>query len=273
MKGILAILIAGLMVAAMIAPAMGTDTSANVNDALTVYTCDATLSTAPTAGSDGQVDFTLTATDDNGDDDIFAGSYWAEWTVDAVTRTTLLTDSTGVNGDLVLTFTGSDAVPYTTPEDTYMVDFYKDDGDSTRNAGDTKLSCTDTFTVGSYVGYEIDFSAVSYETVNVGVTTTVTGDGDMVTTGAPTIKNTGNKVMDVTISASDMTGVDTISKANLGAAVGALAELDLGAERTFNANIDPDNTANINYTLTAPTGSKPGVYSGTTTVTGIESLS
>lgn len=271
MKGILAILIAGLMVAAMIAPAMGTDTSAEVNDASTVYTCDATLSTAPTAGSDGQVDFTLTATDDNGDDDIFAGSYWAEWTVGTVTRTTLLTGPVA-DGDLVLTFTGSDAVPYTTPEDTYTVDFYKDDGDGSRNVGDTKVG-SNTFIVGSYVGYEIDFTAVSYGSVDIGVKKTVSGDAVMNTVTAPTIKNTGNKVMDVTISASDMTGVDNIDKANLGAAVGVLAEQDLGAERTFNANINPDDTAKIDYTLTAPQGSKPVSYSGTTTVTGIESLS
>ena len=270
MKGILAILMAGIMVATMIAPVMGTDTGATVNDASTVYTCDATLSTPPTAGSDGQVDFTLTATDNNGDDDIFDGPYWAEWTVGVDTRTTLLTDLVGVNGDLVRTFTGSNAVPYTTPEGTYTVHFYKDGGNGVRGGDDTDV-CQNSFTVGSYVGYEIDFTAVSYGTVDVEVKTTVNGDGDMDTAGAPTIKNTGNKVMDVTISATDMTGVDTITKANLGAIVGVLVEQDLGDVRTFDANIDPDDTDNIDYTLTAPTGSKPGAYTGTTTVTGIES--
>lgn len=245
-------------------------TSATVNDVATDYTCDATLSTAPTAGSDGQVDFTLTATDNNGDDDIFGGPYWAEWDAGAGARTTELTDPTGPNGDLVRTFTGNDAVPYTTPEGTYTVYFYKDGGDGVRSADDIQVG-TDTFAVGGYTGFTIDFTEVNYGAVNISEKKTVSGDANMGTPSAQTIKNTGNKVMDVTISATDLTGADTIDNINLGAAVDITSEQNLDDVRTFDANIDPDNTAKIDYTLTAPQGSKPVAYSGTTTVTGIES--
>ncbi len=121
--------------------------------------------------------------------------------------------------------------------------------------------------------YEIDFGVgVDYGTVTIGVKKTVEGDGDMQTEKKPTIKNLGNVVMDVTISAKNLEtgGGAIIENKYIGAAVGTAAEQNLEEERTFDVNIDPDTTAKIDYTLTAPVGTQPGKYKGETTVTGIK---
>jgi hypothetical protein len=132
---------------------------------------------------------------------------------------------------------------------------------------------TETFEVNTVMMYEIDFGVgVDYGTVTIGVKKTVEGDGDMQTEKKPTIKNLGNVVMDVTISAKNLEtgGGAIIENKYIGAAIGTAAEQNLEEERTFDVNIDPDTTAKIDYTLTAPVGTQPGKYKGETTVTGIK---
>jgi hypothetical protein len=130
---------------------------------------------------------------------------------------------------------------------------------------------TGTFEVNTVMMYEIDFgTGVAYGTVTIDEKKTVTGDEDMETPEHPTIKNLGNVVMDVTISAKDLgTGTDIIENKYIGAAVGAEDEQNLKEVRTFDVNIDPGTTAKIDYTLAAPVGTQPGSYVGQTTVTGI----
>lgn len=136
-------------------------------------------------------------------------------------------------------------------------------------------SYTNTFVVNEMNGYAIDFTTVDFGTVAIGTQEIVSGD-DIFSTGdgKPTIRNTGNyEVMDVTISAIDMTAdtdpSNTIPCANLGAAVGTAAEQDLGAERTFDVDIGLGETAAIDFTLTAPTGTVADTYTGTITVEGV----
>jgi hypothetical protein len=141
------------------------------------------------------------------------------------------------------------------------------------DAGGATGSDTETFDVSEVMAFSIDFTTVKFGTVGVGVTKPVDGDKDMNTESYPTIKNDGNVDMDVKISATDMAGTvdptNKIDNENLGAKVDGAEEQDLDAERTFDVNIDPGKTTNIDYTLTAPVGTKPDSYTGTTTITGI----
>ena len=136
------------------------------------------------------------------------------------------------------------------------------------------LSDTDsmTFTVGEVTGIEIDFSTVNFGAINVSETRTVEGDYDNTTADAPTIRNTGNtNITAVLISATDMEkkGLfsDTIGNENIGAKVNETSWQNLDEQRTFTVTIPPANTAKIDYNLTVPTGTSPGSYSGTTSIT------
>ncbi len=123
---------------------------------------------------------------------------------------------------------------------------------------------TKSFAVNEAKSYVIDFATVAFGIATIDEKVTVEGN---------TIMNTGNVPMDVTISATDMTGEgsgdNTIAKENLGAAVGTAAEQDLGEVRTFAVGIAPDKNAAIDFTLTAPTGTAADIYSGTITVEGV----
>jgi hypothetical protein len=133
-------------------------------------------------------------------------------------------------------------------------------------------SYTNTFVVNEMSGYAIDFTTVDFGTVAIGTQEIVSGD-DIFSTGdgKPTIRNTGNyEVMDVTISAINMTAdtdpSNTIPCASLGADVAGDGEQDLGGARTFVVGIAPGETAAINFTLTAPTGTASDTYSGVISV-------
>ena len=132
------------------------------------------------------------------------------------------------------------------------------------------LSDTDsmTFNVSKVTGIEIDFSTVNFGAINVSETRTVEGDYDNTTADAPTIRNTGNtNITAVLISATDMWGSDTIGNENIGAKVNETSWQNLDEQRTFTVTIPPANTAKIDYNLTVPTGTSPGSYSGTTSIT------
>ncbi len=152
------------------------------------------------------------------------------------------------------------------PAGTWTVEVTATDNDGLSDTG------TGTFEVNTMMMYKIDFGAgVDYGTVTIDEKKTVKGDDNMATVENPTIENLGNVVMDVTISAKNLEagGTAIIENKYIGANVGDVGEQDLETERTFDVDIEPDTTAKIDYTLTAPVGTQPGKYKGETTVTGI----
>jgi hypothetical protein len=147
------------------------------------------------------------------------------------------------------------------------------------NATDTgSLFDTDskTFVVNAVVAFSIDFNAVSYGPINPGSSSSVLGNTTMETVGPappvePTIKNDGNAAMDVQMSIADEgTNPETLFEGNTVATVGTVGPKTLtSATSTFDINIAADATAKIDTTLSVPTGTLPGSYSGTLTVTGV----
>ena len=273
MKGILAILMAGIMMATMVAPVMGGDagTGANVNNVDSTYTCSASISPQPnpTSSTDGTVSYSLVVTDNNGDDTIPDAAWTAEVNFDGTSQSDSLTPDT-VNGDLQRTCTGSGAVPADTPAGEYTVTF---------KLNGTTTGCTATVSVTSVAAYAIDFSSVAYGGIDPDAASTVSGDTIMEPVGPapdvkPTIENKGNVVMDVTMLIEDAVGnPEKLFESNTAATVGTTGPQTLTTTAAmFDVNIAVGGTANIDSTLSVPTGIQAAGYTGTLTVAGITSV-
>lgn len=143
-------------------------------------------------------------------------------------------------------------------------------------ASDGSLSDDDskTFVVNEVVAFSIDFNAINYGAIDPGSYSTVTGDTTMQTpVGAnpPTIQNDGNDDMDVQMLIDDnVANPETLFEGNTAATVGTVGPQTLGETAyTFDVDIAAASTAKIDSTLTVPTGTLDGSYSGTLTVTGV----
>jgi hypothetical protein len=267
MKRILSILMAGIMVAAMVVPAMSdtAGTGADVNDVASSYDCSGTSITTqpdPATPSAGTVTYNLVVTDDNGGDTIPSGTWTAEVDFGGGTQSDSLI--AGTASGLQRTCTGTGSIPTDTAPGDYTVTFKLDGTDV----------CSTTVTVTSVTAYLIDFNAVAYGSVNPGASSTVNGDTTMntpVSTNPPTIENKGNVAMDVEMSIVDAGGnPETLFEGNTAAIVGSSASQTLTTTTaTFDVNIVVGGTAKIDSTLTVPIGIQASSYSGTLTVTGI----
>lgn len=269
MKRILSILMAGIMVAAMVVPAMSdtAGTGADVNDVASSYDCSGTSITeqpGPVGSTAGTVSYSLVVSDDNGGDTIPDGTWTAEVNFGGGTQSDSLI--AGTASGLQRTCTGTGSIPTDTAAGEYTVTFKLNGTDV----------CSTTVTVTSVTAYAIDFDAVAYSSVNPGASSTVDGDTTMETVGTappvkPTIENKGNVAMDVTISIADAGGnPETLFEGNTAAIVGSSASQTLTTTTaTFDVDIEVGGTAKIDSTLTVPIGIQASSYSGTLTVTGI----
>ena len=250
MKGILAILMASIMMAAMIAPAMSdtAGTSANVGGVDPTYLGTATTTTVPGPGSNGTVGFELVVTDLNGAGDIPDTVWTAVWD----SRTTTLTINSGKTTATTKTFEGSDTIPYCTASGGKTVSF--------------KLSTTEvttaSFNVGSYAGFTLSFTAIAYGDVQINTKTVVTPG---------TLHNVGNSNMTTKINATKMTPGSTYNASdpanvdmNLTAIVptpGQEESLPAGAWVSFDNEFVCCTPESIGFSITAPAGTS-GQYTG-----------
>ena len=140
------------------------------------------------------------------------------------------------------------------------------------------LSDTDskTFNVSEVIAFSIDFNKTNYGSIAPGSASTVSGDTTMETVGPappvkPTIKNEGNTVMDVQMSITDgASNPEPLFEGNTAATVGSTGPQTLtSTASTFDVNIAKGDTAKIDTTLSVPTGTLPGDYAGTLTITAV----
>jgi hypothetical protein len=261
MKGILAILMAGMMVLAMIAPAMGGDasTGATVGDVASTYVCNGTSITTqpnPTTSSSGTVTYNLVVSDDNGGDTVPNATWTAE--VDFDGDGTPQSDSltAGAADGLQKTCTGTGTVPANTAAGTYTVIF--------KLGSVVVCTTTDTVTVDEVLSISVanmDFGAVN--------------PGDMDKAGNHTVTNTGN--VNVTFVDAAPTKYDNnatsdgITWANMngsGSADGeTIADSQLTTDWAPATEIAVSGNADVNFELDVPTGLKAGSYTGSTTFT------
>lgn len=252
MKGILAILIAGILAVAMVAPAMGTDTSATVNDAASTYNCAGTsITTQPVPGvSNGTINYDLVVSDDNGGDTIPDSTWTAEVNFGGGTQTDSLTAG-GASG-LTKTCTGTGNVPMNTAAGDYTVTF---------KLGTTTV-CTTTVTVGEVLS--ISVTNMSFGAVNPGSPTN---------SGTHVVTNTGN--VNVTFVDADGLGYDDDDDGIIwdnmvgsGTATGeTIADTQLTTDWLVATEILVGGNADVDFNLNVPTGLKAGDYTGSTTFT------
>ncbi|MFH2028127.1 MAG: hypothetical protein ABIJ08_03245, partial [Nanoarchaeota archaeon] len=116
----------------------------------------------------------------------------------------------------------------------------------------------------------------AFGSMAIGQLKNVTGDVDMGTTGAPTIKNQGNAVIDASISATNFDGdvVDSFAAENAAAEFGlmlghyALTNADR-TETALNLATGTSSLKGVSFSLTIPTGALPETYTSTVTITAI----
>ena len=127
-----------------------------------------------------------------------------------------------------------------------------------------------TFNYTSCNAMSLDSGTIAFGSIDPGENNTVAGDKNMSTTSSPTIRNTGNVVIDVNITGSNMTsGGDMITKDQMDAQVDTLGYSNLSVARCFDANIaaGASSLENVDFRLNVPYGTPTGSYNGSVTLT------
>ena len=273
---IIAILMASIVAMAVGVPmAIGdtAETSATVGGVNPTIACTDCPSAVTLDQSGAKVTVTIAGTvgDDNGWDDI----------------ATVESDACTVFGahasECSCTKTQSDATSGTF-SCTFKLDSCTPSGDKTvtvtvtdNEAGSANCNCT--VTVNGAIGLELDFTAISYGNIAIGVESSVLGDADTGTSGAPTVRNKGNDNMKIKINATKMTSgaayipgdssnVDMNQDAKVEGGTGVKKDLTADTEVSFDYQFVCNTPEPIDYFITAPDGTL-GAYTGQVTITGV----
>ena len=217
MKGILAILMAGIMMAAMIAPAMSsTDTSATVGNVApvvgSVVVTDPTLMNLCPTTTD--VTVTATVSDANGRDDI--ASVQITNITPAITGIGVINMTLSTNNSATeAVYVGTISLPCCTEpgSDKYNITVTATDNGPLSDTG------TDLLTVPGSTGLSINFDKVSFgpaapNTNNVSGNATLNSSS----VGSPVASSIGNTVINVSVGAGNLTGTshgETITGDNM----------------------------------------------------------
>ena len=249
MKGILAILMAGIMMAAMIAPAMGgtADTAATVGNAAPDVAI--TLISPDPAVPGDTITVSGTLTDPNGISDVTSLTYDVKYP-----DGTLYIDDATATVAAAWSFNFALPAGCNAPPGSWTVEVTATDAGS--------LSDTDSsmFTVSDLVA--ISVTDMDYDSVSAGSNNNP---------GSHTVTNTGN----VAIVFADTTpaGYDNPDPGDgitwTGMTSGANTITDVNIETTWTAStsIAPCANADVGFELDVPTGTPSGTYAGQTTFT------
>jgi len=266
---IIAILVAGMVAMALGIPMAMSDTattSASVNNVapkvteVTVTPSSVTLNPCPDTTP---IKVEASVSDDNGADDI------------SKVEITALRDSNGNNASgniteplpVLMTYNSSSGkyeatllLNCTTPNGSYTVEVTATDkgGLTGTNRG--------TFTVGITCALAIDFSSVDFGSINPGSSSTVTGDDNMSTPDAPTIKNIGNVNMDVKMNITDTSGPEALFPNNTNSTVKTVTKTLTTTLQPFGVTITPGEATAATYELSVPAGTMHGDYAGELTI-------
>jgi len=266
---IIAILVAGMVAIALGIPMAMSDTAttrATVNNVapevteITVTPSSVTLNPCPDTTP---IKVEASVSDDNGADDI------------SKVEITALKDSNGNDASGNITETLPVSMTYnsssgkyeatlhlkcTTPNGSYTVKVTATD------KGGLTGTNTGTFTVGITCALVIDFSSVNFGAINPGGSSTVTGDDNMSTPDAPTIKNIGNVNMDVKMNITDTSGPETLFPNNTNSTVETVTKTLTTTLQPFGISIAPGEATAADYELSVPVGTMHGNYTGELTI-------
>ncbi|MCK5140523.1 MAG: hypothetical protein KAQ85_11825 [Thermodesulfovibrionia bacterium] len=114
----------------------------------------------------------------------------------------------------------------------------------------------------------LDASALTFENANPTQSSYIWGDLDISTTGNGTIKNVGNIVVDVMVSATDLTGPETITADNTAYQFSTDGFSALSNTPTaYDLSLNPASLTDIDFRLNVPAGILPGNYNSDFTIT------
>ena len=257
MKGILAILMAGIMVLTMIVPAMGTDatTSAAVGNAapdvslVSVSPDPVTMAPSPATTS---ITVTATVSDANGVGDIASVQITGiSPAITGITTPITMTkdhDNSATEAEYTVTIN----LPCCTSADTYTVEVTATDSNSLSDTG------TDTFTVSPTVA--ITVTNVTFGSVAPGGSSTASS----------TVTCTGNaeiKFVDDTPAGYDNSTTDGIIWSNMTSGTDTIADDQITTTWVSTTTITCGGNDAASFILDVPSGTPTGTYGGTITFT------
>jgi hypothetical protein len=233
-------------------------------DSVTVADAD------PTAGTTTEITITTQITDTNGVDDIdivkidFTTGTPAGGTS---VETNMRSSCTNVDTDTIGCSTTYDMQFYD-PTQTYTITVYAED------AGAASHTNTDDFAYSELIALELDSTTIAFGSMSVEQEKTISGDEDMGTAGAATIKNQGNAVIDASISALDFSGsTDSFGAEEADSQFGTLGFVALSnsgrTETGLDLAIGASSLENVDLKLTIPTGALPESYTSTVTISAV----
>ena len=169
---------------------------------------------------------------------------------------------------------------------TLNMSFYYANGTYTVNVTATDMSNltgsnSTTFDYQTAIALELDANIINFSSngpINPGEMREVLGDENMSTLNNATIRNIGNVIIDVYVSGTNMTSNgNVIANNNIGVRIdnipGEQNYYDLRVERFFDVNMPAGELSleNVDFKLFVPYGTPQGDYSGTITLTAVQS--
>jgi len=167
---------------------------------------------------------------------------------------------------------------------TFNMSFYYANGTYTVNVTATDMSNltgsnSTTFDYQTAIALELDANIINFSSngpINPGEMREVLGDENMSTLNNATIRNIGNVIIDVYVSGTNMTSNgNVIANNNIGVRIDNIPGdyYDMSVERFFDVNMSAGELSleNVDFKLFVPYGTPQGDYSGTITLTAVQS--
>lgn len=133
--------------------------------------------------------------------------------------------------------------------------------------GVTSGDSTVTFEYYKIAALELDFSAVDYGQINIGIEKIIGGDEDWSTPEKPTVKNQGNSPFVISVQATDL--VEPVNNQKI---LASCLSVQLGIQHIWGlaspvildqSPLLPCTPTQIDFDIKAPSGTAAGSYSGT----------
>ena len=245
-------------------------TAANPNIDVIIITpddsADIGVQVAPNSGITKEVIITAEVTDLDGVDDIKGVKSTTPFGVITLNKISNIDSDTG-------SYANSFDMNFYDAPITYPIKVTAEDNNGNKAYDITSFDYLESITV------ELDSNTINFLNVNPAGNSIVTGDNDISTLDNPTIQNYGNTIIDAEIYGSDLSsGSNTILVNNVQYTFvdqdwdNELAGiLDYSSERkNIGLYYGVMETNEANYKLYVPSGTVPGSYSGTVTITAVQ---
>ncbi len=227
---------------------------------------DIGIQVAPNPGAIKEITITTEVTDLDGVGDIKSIKSTTPFGVITLNKISNIDSDTG-------SYSNSFDVNFYDAPITYQIKVTAEDNNGNKAYDTTSFDYLESINV------ELDSNTINFLDVNAASDSIVTGDNDMLTVNSPTIQNYGNTIIDAEIYGSDLSSGSNIILVNNVKYTfvdqnwnNELAGiLDYSSERkNISLYYGVMETNEASYKLYVPSGTVPGSYSGTVTITAVQ---